>query len=77
MFRGAIEMGKSPPLQLGRSKFWSTDGAAVNHTVLRLANLKRIGVHKGDESRIRNENIGCINIADDIAALMQSAYRGS
>jgi hypothetical protein len=77
MFRGAIEIGKSPTLQLGRSKFWPTDGAAVNHTLLRLANLKRISVHEGDESCICNENIGRINIADDIAAFMQRAYRGS
>jgi hypothetical protein len=45
MFRDAIEVGKSLTLQLGRREFWSTDRAAVNHTMLRLANLKRIGVH--------------------------------
>jgi hypothetical protein len=76
VFRGSIEVGKVAALELGCCKLKATYGATVDCAILRLANLKGIRVHERHESRIRDEDVGCIDITDHVPTSVQGAHRG-
>jgi hypothetical protein len=76
VFRSSIEVGKVAALKLGCRKLGSAHGATVNHAILGLANLEGIRVYKRHQSRIRDEDVGRINITDHVPASVQGAHRG-
>jgi hypothetical protein len=66
----AIEVGESAPLELGRGNLRSASGAAINHTILRLANLEGVDIDECHEGGIRDEDIGRIHITDHVPSLV-------
>jgi hypothetical protein len=76
VFRSSIEVGKVASLNLGCRKLGSAHGATVDHAVLRLTNLEGIRVYERHQSRIRDEDVGRIDITDHVPASVQGTHRG-
>jgi hypothetical protein len=70
----AVDLREARPLQLRRCVLRLADPAAKH--ALRRAHLKRIGIHNRNQCLRRDQHVGFVEIADDVAALVQSGDRG-
>jgi hypothetical protein len=66
MLRRPLDLGKGAALQLGRRILGFADGAAVHCAMPGVGDLEGIGVDKCDQSGVRHQDVGLIDIANDI-----------
>jgi hypothetical protein len=74
VLRGAVELCEEAALQFGWSKLWFADRAAVHCPILGLTDLKGIGVYQRHQGGVGGQDIGLIDIANDVATGVQSPH---
>lgn len=67
-------MAEGFALEFGGGKFRFTDGTGIEG--IAVADLEGVGVYEGNEGGATNEDVGFVNIADDVAPRMDAADSG-
>ena len=76
MLGHAVDVGEGLVLKLRRRELGRADGAAIDEPRLRIAHLKRVGVNQGHQRGFGDEDVGLVDVADDVAAEVQGPHGG-
>src|SRR5262245_60524554 len=74
MFRCPLDLGKGTALQFGRCILRFPDGTAEYHAILGVTDLEGIGIDECDKGSVREQDIGLMDIANDVITSMESVH---
>lgn len=67
VFGGAIEVPERLTLQFRRGEFGLPHRAAEGEPRLRVADLEGVGIHQSDDGGVADEDVGFVDVPDDVA----------